>query len=1750
SVEQVLYCRNPIRSEGIKVEDPEVVEAVAEDKKALKRKNVQSRSKANYQASKRQKVSLEGSKKRKEDASVRSSLPATKKNRRSLEVGRSCSGTELNFVQSEVPDEEKDNILESSDDSEPLINKIKKNSAKRAQNRAKQTFNVNNDTLLCTKNIKHAPSSPDSKKVSEHSNGTAQPAANSSEIGRDTVCAKHNFPGLKDFAKKSLRTSKKKSKVSVPNDKDPLEGATAIGVAFLPVKATKIANPLTSDPPSHSCDHKPEHNVCSEVRSVAIPNIDKASLSALTSDPASYVCDHKSKQNLSSEVRNAATLKWSNHKARQNLSGSGNRTIAKKGATNALSSQLGHTRLNVGADEQHSLEQNAARTLSSRFSSLCGAIAGISSDAAQKITEPIMAVPAFNSASGAPAAEKDESSPVQSSGRALRPRKHRQNHNGTKRYGEICFSDVDAFQILNRRIKVFWPLDNKWYYGTVKSYDPTNKLHYVRYDDRDEEWLQLRDEKFKLQLLPGEADGRVRLLDKSVSEKVEGLDGDGIQSGPKAMPYSELNNERQLGANANDAFRHGVENSSCEKSSFTLLDASKMSRRDDIDGNGCNNGSNLRGDIDGCVCNNGSSLGTMRDIKAGKSAINNSDKKTSRKVYVRRRYRNTGSKGTEEGRNEKGEEKVSSDDDKHTVRPELFPTSSTGQKLSSALGVESLRFQIESGTAATSEAGKNNLSGSLEDKLNHLHSVGGGDSLRLQQYKDSMGTAIISASVACNDLSNEKSLELMHIVNDCVMLSDFSAASGKNSPDYHGFEILPRVINSSGDYVPLVGLELTNWHFVFPKELDCGNPLLCFWTTLPLTYPRCGLPSVCCRNNLILRQSRVLNSVWPDAWLEILVADGFFGSSLFSFGGSLQNVVNGFCKIMAAFVKPLESQYSCMSLEAMKVMNFKAPIQSLSFRFSLSQGLGNTLDFVFYDFKGITRARWRDLFKKLEALCSLQLNSSLENPCNANSWFLQSCNSQVSGLPVFSSLATFKEGTGITSASDISFPLLKPRDSFVNALQGRNTDWVDNEVRCGPQFQKFLYHHFYQSASVCRGNGYVAHFESGHVAPPFSLTFAAAPTFFLGLHSKLLLGKPIAAASFESHSLDALGLESWESIDLSEEAGSDAPTVRDSSKRTSQTIKGTRCIHLETPAGYVDETVFSGDHASDSSARLWQVSKLSKVDVDASPISTADGSVFSSPRSTYSELNMAGTAAGLTETQDNRESFVPGNVFKLRRCPTNRSSWRLTGNARPRLVQRMNSAVSEIESGSRLKVDEREPTAGQSFHSYFDTLHGQPESKPDKSSGYTDTLTNPGRYWSREKYGLASSSQLWQDNRIQHAYNSSAEPRKRRSVFSNLIFSENADGVPFKYRGHMRRGRPSRQNREEKLKKVADNSSDLKYLDSVSCNANILVVGVDRGWRESGAQVVLEASEHNEWMLSVKLHGFTKYTHKAQQVVQSGSTNRYTHAMLWKGGKDWSLEFLDRKQWFIFKEMHEECYNRNLRAASVRHIPIPGVHEIEDYDCASESFHFVRPSSRYIRQMESEVEMALATSRVMYDMDSEDEEWLGHLNNSRIGDGSCQPGHVSEETFERIMDLLEKAAFTQQRELLNSDEVADFCWDIATVEVVKAIHAHWQEKRWRKGMALVRHFQPASWERYQQQIKEWESQMNELQHSPTGNKQQLNLERPPMFAFCLKPRGLEVPDKTQKQRSHRKFNVGQQITLRDQENVAFPATRRYTGISI
>jgi hypothetical protein len=66
-------------------------------------------------------------------------------------------------------------------------------------------------------------------------------------------------------------------------------------------------------------------------------------------------------------------------------------------------------------------------------------------------------------------------------------------------------------------------------------------------------------------------------------------------------------------------------------------------------------------------------------------------------------------------------------------------------------------------------------------------------------------------------------------------------------------------------------------------------------------------------------------------------------------------------------------------------------------------------------------------------------------------------------------------------------------------------------------------------------------------------------------------------------------------------------------------------------------------------------------------------------------------------------------------------------------------------------------------------------------------------------------------------------------------------------------------------------------------------------------------------------------------------------------------------------------------------------------------------------------------------------------------------------------------------------------------------------------------FQSAMWKIYEQRLHEWESTVYRMQGSSNGYQEKKLPPKPALFAFCLKPRGLHVPYKGPKQRSHKKL---------------------------
>ena len=97
--------------------------------------------------------------------------------------------------------------------------------------------------------------------------------------------------------------------------------------------------------------------------------------------------------------------------------------------------------------------------------------------------------------------------------RQLRPRKQ------PKVFQSVTLEEADATRIVGRRIKVFLPLDVKWYAADVKEFRAKTKQHDVVYDNGNDEWLVLKDEKIKILIEPGEVFGKSVAADTAVPPK-------------------------------------------------------------------------------------------------------------------------------------------------------------------------------------------------------------------------------------------------------------------------------------------------------------------------------------------------------------------------------------------------------------------------------------------------------------------------------------------------------------------------------------------------------------------------------------------------------------------------------------------------------------------------------------------------------------------------------------------------------------------------------------------------------------------------------------------------------------------------------------------------------------------------------------------------------------------------------------------------------------------------------------------------------------------------------------------------------------------------------------------------------------------------------------------------------------------------------------------------------------------------------
>ncbi|XP_072987929.1 uncharacterized protein [Typha latifolia] len=306
----------------------------------------------------------------------------------------------------------------------------------------------------------------------------------------------------------------------------------------------------------------------------------------------------------------------------------------------------------------------------------------------------------------------------------------------------------------------------------------------------------------------------------------------------------------------------------------------------------------------------------------------------------------------------------------------------------------------------------------------------------------------------------------------------------------------------------------------------------------------------------------------------------------------------------------------------------------------------------------------------------------------------------------------------------------------------------------------------------------------------------------------------------------------------------------------------------------------------------------------------------------------------------------------------------------------------------------------------------------------------------------------------------------------NLFSSIDENDCLTPLRSHGKQKRSATKSPVERIKEKLALAEVKQNIDSVHCKANILVIDTDRCWREEGAQVMLEMSVSNKWCIAVKLQQTTRILHKPLD-MKPCIVNRFTHAYMWGVEEGWKLEFLNKWDWLLFKELYMECWLRSSQDVSVKLIPVPGVREVSDY-VGNVVVPFLQPDA-YIKMKDDEVERALAReTESLYEVDSGDEKWLEQLNSNSPDIKNSNSRRILKDDLEKVISTLEKDAYNSLNELPSAQRVLRQFQNLLREDMLIAVYDYWLKKRKKKGAPLVRFFQQGAPLRGTQLIQELE----------------------------------------------------------------------------
>eukprot|EP00898_Chlorokybus_atmophyticus_P000382 jgi/Chlat1/1344/Chrsp119S01756 len=315
--------------------------------------------------------------------------------------------------------------------------------------------------------------------------------------------------------------------------------------------------------------------------------------------------------------------------------------------------------------------------------------------------------------------------------------------------------------------------------------------------------------------------------------------------------------------------------------------------------------------------------------------------------------------------------------------------------------------------------------------------------------------------------------------------------------------------------------------------------------------------------------------------------------------------------------------------------------------------------------------------------------------------------------------------------------------------------------------------------------------------------------------------------------------------------------------------------------------------------------------------------------------------------------------------------------------------------------------------------------------------------------------------------------------------------------------------------------------------ANVLVTETDRCWRQSGVLAVFYVEADRRCIMRIEKERQVLAEHQicSDHVSQDTRHNRVSRSLIWRAEDTWSLEFTSKPVYMAFKRLFAYHFHKTL----VANISIPTYRELDMTGAgrfARPAQYTSTLPAPALDNADDESRPGARWSVALYTADSEDEDWLyirarkaatneGRLTVEGFEDmidsfekqAAIKQRHHQLKTLCGSPDLheteLTKALAVlpgsqshtpragvvvtsplvqshTPRSVASAREVeCEMCWQPLSadealaaydarhegVDTILAVHSYWFQKRAKRGMPLLRHFQPSPWLLWQRRLR-------------------------------------------------------------------------------